>query len=218
MAEERTVSRFTKLNSTDRSRQKASTIVNMTKIHQHYRREQPSVISIDICHAIMTILMHYYQTKAPLRPVVRFRDLTKYISVSTTTEASAPTPAPATGSSAMEPILLDRDMAISDPNKATQATDDISAEDDESEIWAAYDSSDDFNLGDHRAFVNIEKFDVEDNDGVDINVPLLLDLLSSDPIEGVPKGLREGAATASAAAGSTRSGPKVFTVEEDVIF
>ncbi|KAK6987730.1 DUF659 family protein [Favolaschia claudopus] len=39
MAEERTVSRFTRLNSVDRSRQDASTLVAMTKIYQHIRRE-----------------------------------------------------------------------------------------------------------------------------------------------------------------------------------
>ncbi|KAG8724320.1 hypothetical protein FRC09_020312 [Ceratobasidium sp. 395] len=39
MAEERTVSAFTKINSPDRARQKAYTIVNMTKILQHEQRK-----------------------------------------------------------------------------------------------------------------------------------------------------------------------------------
>lgn len=40
MAEERTVSRFTKLNSKDRSRQKPATLVRMTQIQQHLKRTQ----------------------------------------------------------------------------------------------------------------------------------------------------------------------------------
>ncbi|KAJ7728550.1 hypothetical protein B0H14DRAFT_3618159 [Mycena olivaceomarginata] len=39
MPEERTVSRFTCINSKDRANQDASTIVNQTKIYQHLRRE-----------------------------------------------------------------------------------------------------------------------------------------------------------------------------------
>ncbi|KAJ7256333.1 ribonuclease H-like domain-containing protein [Mycena rebaudengoi] len=39
MPEERTVSRFTRLDTKDRASQDASTIVDMTKIYQHYRRE-----------------------------------------------------------------------------------------------------------------------------------------------------------------------------------
>jgi hypothetical protein len=39
MPEERTVSRFTRLNSNDRANQDARTIVAMTKIYQHNRRE-----------------------------------------------------------------------------------------------------------------------------------------------------------------------------------
>ena len=43
MVEERTVSNFTKLNSADRANQKASTIVNTTKVKQHIRRAQSKV-------------------------------------------------------------------------------------------------------------------------------------------------------------------------------
>ncbi|KAJ7440035.1 hypothetical protein FB451DRAFT_1191822 [Mycena latifolia] len=39
MPEERTVSRFTRMNTNDRASQDASTIVGMTKIYQHNRRE-----------------------------------------------------------------------------------------------------------------------------------------------------------------------------------
>lgn len=39
MAEERTVSNFTKLNSADRANQKVSTLVHMTQVRQHYRRQ-----------------------------------------------------------------------------------------------------------------------------------------------------------------------------------
>ncbi|KAJ6617625.1 hypothetical protein B0H10DRAFT_2218356 [Mycena sp. CBHHK59/15] len=43
MPEERTVSRFTQYNSNDRANQKASTIVAMTKIYQHNRREDREI-------------------------------------------------------------------------------------------------------------------------------------------------------------------------------
>ncbi|KAF8595919.1 hypothetical protein BDV93DRAFT_514577 [Ceratobasidium sp. AG-I] len=56
MAEERTVSNFTKLNSTDRGRQKTSTLVYMTQVRQHHQR-----------------LLN--PTKQAIAPTVRFRDL-----------------------------------------------------------------------------------------------------------------------------------------------
>ncbi|QRV83798.1 hypothetical protein RhiJN_11814 [Ceratobasidium sp. AG-Ba] len=56
MAEERTVSNFTKLNSPDRGRQKASTIVFMTQIKQDEHRDEIST-----------------------RPTVRFRDLSEHL-------------------------------------------------------------------------------------------------------------------------------------------
>jgi|SRR5882762_5598298 len=43
MAEERTVSTFTKLNSAERGAQKADTIVNITKVKQHLRRRTTNV-------------------------------------------------------------------------------------------------------------------------------------------------------------------------------
>ena len=43
MAEERTVSTFTKLNSAERAAQKADTIVNITKVKQHLRRRTTNV-------------------------------------------------------------------------------------------------------------------------------------------------------------------------------
>jgi hypothetical protein len=52
---------------------------------------------------------------------------------------------------------------------------------------------------------------------VDRGGPLILDLFSSDPMEGAPKGPLEGTAAATAAS-STSSGPKVSAVKEDVSF
>jgi hypothetical protein len=43
MADERTVSNFTKINSANRARQKASTIVDMTQIGQALRRDKIKV-------------------------------------------------------------------------------------------------------------------------------------------------------------------------------
>ncbi|KEP46427.1 hypothetical protein V565_199460 [Rhizoctonia solani 123E] len=56
MAEERTVSNFTKLNAPDRGRQKASTLVHMTQIRQHAQREEN-------------------QGSPAVAPTVRFRDM-----------------------------------------------------------------------------------------------------------------------------------------------
>lgn len=50
MAEERTVSTFTKLNSADRAAQKADTIVNITKVKQHLRRKTTSVSASKSSH------------------------------------------------------------------------------------------------------------------------------------------------------------------------
>jgi hypothetical protein len=46
MAEERTVSRFTRNDSVDRASQDASTIVDMTKIYQHNQRKWASENSV----------------------------------------------------------------------------------------------------------------------------------------------------------------------------
>ena len=75
----------------------------------------------------------------------------------------------------------------------------------------------DFDLNKEREFVNKHEFDVENDDGVDIQVPLLRDLLSSTPVEGMSEGLREHAVTA-AATETTGSGSNIFTVEEDIVF
>ncbi|KAG8715661.1 hypothetical protein FRC08_010296 [Ceratobasidium sp. 394] len=56
MAEERTVSSFTALNTKERSRQKVSTLVHLTRIRQHLLRERQT-------------------TKIQKKPVVKFRDL-----------------------------------------------------------------------------------------------------------------------------------------------
>jgi hypothetical protein len=62
MVEERTVSNFTKINSADRANQKASTIVNITKVKQHIRRA-PSTVRTSILLAIevtLFIIILYY--------------------------------------------------------------------------------------------------------------------------------------------------------------
>ena len=49
MAEERTVSNFMKINTANQARQKASTIVNMTKIKQHICRSEIPVCLYLLC-------------------------------------------------------------------------------------------------------------------------------------------------------------------------
>ncbi|CAE6465834.1 unnamed protein product, partial [Rhizoctonia solani] len=60
MAEERTMSTITKLNSPDRAAQKVGTLIDMTTIRQYYKREE----------ALKSPSSH------SLRPTVRFADLT----------------------------------------------------------------------------------------------------------------------------------------------
>ncbi|KAB5589446.1 hypothetical protein CTheo_7114 [Ceratobasidium theobromae] len=62
MAEERTVSNFTKLNAPDRGRQKASTLVYMTQIKQHEQR-----------------LENAMGAKSKVAPTVRFCDLSEFV-------------------------------------------------------------------------------------------------------------------------------------------
>jgi hypothetical protein len=56
MAEERTVSNFTKLNSPDRAKQKVATIVYMTQIRQHELRE---LVSTDVVDAFTLVSSPY---------------------------------------------------------------------------------------------------------------------------------------------------------------
>jgi hypothetical protein len=74
MAEERTVSNFTKINTPDCANQKAGTIINITKVKQHIRQSWSKVHTLAITSAIL--LMTHLQ-RSP-RPVVRFCDLSKY--------------------------------------------------------------------------------------------------------------------------------------------
>ncbi|QRV92571.1 hypothetical protein RhiJN_20589 [Ceratobasidium sp. AG-Ba] len=72
MADERTMSTLTKLNSPDRASQKASTLIEMATIRQHYKREENA----------------YFQVSKALRPTVRFADLPQYVPSSTPTNPS----------------------------------------------------------------------------------------------------------------------------------
>ncbi|CAE6497968.1 unnamed protein product, partial [Rhizoctonia solani] len=60
MAEERTISTITKLNSPDRSCQKVATLIDMATIRQHYKRDEARMSSKPLL----------------LRPTVRFAELT----------------------------------------------------------------------------------------------------------------------------------------------
>ncbi|KAG9087421.1 hypothetical protein FRC07_012828, partial [Ceratobasidium sp. 392] len=62
MAEERTMSVITKLNSPDRALQKVSTLFDMALIRQYYKREQNT-----------------HNNKRRVRPTVCFADLSRYL-------------------------------------------------------------------------------------------------------------------------------------------
>jgi hypothetical protein len=58
MAEERTVSTFTKINAAERAAQKADTIVNITKVKQHLRRKTTNVRTLS--YTIYQFLIMYF--------------------------------------------------------------------------------------------------------------------------------------------------------------
>ncbi|KAF8294136.1 hypothetical protein DL93DRAFT_857395 [Clavulina sp. PMI_390] len=88
MAEERTVSRFTKTNSPSRAGQKASTLVGMTKIQQAIHRREAKAKG--------------FTAKAP---VVRFCDLSKPKSTSRTVAKPPTSTATTTTTSPNGPVL-----------------------------------------------------------------------------------------------------------------
>jgi hypothetical protein len=65
MAEERTVSIFTKLNSAERAAQKADMIVNITKVKQHLRRRTTKVRHASSSHTICHFSHHAFQRLVP---------------------------------------------------------------------------------------------------------------------------------------------------------
>lgn len=77
MAEERSTSTLTKLNSPDRASQKVSTLIDMAAIRQHYKRKENQGISVSLSHYLRSFMEAdvQYKLSGSLCPTVRFADL-----------------------------------------------------------------------------------------------------------------------------------------------
>jgi hypothetical protein len=78
MAEERSMSTLTKLNSPDRASQKVSTLIDMASIRQHYKREESHDSPVGLFLAFIYYiheLIPFKSSHSLLRPTVRFADL-----------------------------------------------------------------------------------------------------------------------------------------------
>ncbi|KAF8597429.1 hypothetical protein BDV93DRAFT_513341 [Ceratobasidium sp. AG-I] len=169
MAEERTVSCFSKLNSKDRSCQKVSTLVHMTRIRQSLLRKP----------------MKAKPTFQRLKPVLKFRDLSstllqQHAPVVASTKVNEPEPnkvklpkgwlwedAEQPDNEAVDPVQVDNvdecDTADSDiPNDDDDTPEDVEPES--------------------------QGFHPDEAYGVDLMSPILLDLLSDQAMERVETG------------------------------
>jgi hypothetical protein len=107
-----------------------------------------------------------------------------------------------------EPIIVD----LEDPNckkltltEAFPTDDSPGADDDNDEVWALYDAPDEFDLENCHQLTNALEFEVEEDDRVNIDVPLLWDLLNSELVAGVVRG-------------TIKKVYKVFVVKDDITF
>jgi hypothetical protein len=218
MAEERTVSAFTKINSADHANQIASTIVNITKVKQHLHRSATKVHLSALFHFVTpAIRLHQHP-----RPIVRFRDLSKYVkdgSAGTSNELHAEqaaikhTPGPTSSLSTL----------CTQPN-TPEALADVDTEglDEENELderlWEDSDSEDDESdckqLAAAHAAASTDRMDIEGCEGVNVQVPDLLDLLSDAPVSGSSSMISTEAPSkvTKNLKGKTSQGPRVFDV------
>ncbi|KAF8594994.1 hypothetical protein BDV93DRAFT_564861 [Ceratobasidium sp. AG-I] len=167
MAEERTVSCFTKLNSSDRSRQKVSTLVHMTRIWQH-------------------LLRGHCGPELPPKPVLKFRDLS-----SSLLRQHTPSNAVVEGTEdlACDAKDLHDGWKVEDIEKPEAGSINAgagTAEEDDLE-----DESDDDEYPPEPVDPKALTFDVEIEYGVNLRSPILLDILSDHPIEGAGADLGE---------------------------
>ncbi|KAG8706755.1 hypothetical protein FRC09_002240 [Ceratobasidium sp. 395] len=161
MAEERTVSCISRMNTKDRSCQKISTLIQMTQIRQHLLRQR--------------------EKKKPIyKPVVKFRDLDtsllkQHPSISSSTkgtENSASSQEPAGGQPAA-------DTEVQEQGPAGDATG-VNRNDDEGDESEGYDTEDEDPEPVEDEAIGFDPTDSESY-GANLSSPLLLDLLSDSP-------------------------------------
>ncbi|KAG8694473.1 hypothetical protein FRC08_008466 [Ceratobasidium sp. 394] len=161
MAEERTVSCITRLNTKDRSCQKVSTLIHMTRIRQYLLRK---------CEG----------QKSVKKPVVKFRDLNasllkQFPPISTPKESNIPA----------APNELSEGWSIND---IEELEDKLTGEERSKIFEGETNDDDDDDESDEAEPEPIDErahgFDPSDAYGVDLSSPFLLDLLSDLPRQG----------------------------------
>ncbi|KAG8950374.1 hypothetical protein FRC03_012906 [Tulasnella sp. 419] len=166
MAEERTVSAFTKLNAPDRSRQKAETLVNMTKVRQHILREKVSKEG----------------SKARTRlPLVKFRNLSKYLS-SRKEQVLSGTSEVINAGSVSKPINVDLPDNANSRNEAVGREETMEVSDEIDEDLRAHAMESDSWANNRPYTPDGQSFDIEEMDGVNLNAPLLREFLSDSSV------------------------------------
>ncbi|KAG8785226.1 hypothetical protein FRC12_017838 [Ceratobasidium sp. 428] len=156
MAEERTVSVFTKMNSKDRARQKTSTLVQMTQIKQHEQRAEN--LRKGVC---------------PIAPTVRFRDMSDMLQ--STRDSDTARALVDAARHAVQGESTDNQEDTNSPSvivgRDEETIDPWDEEDSDGERdWSIQPSRDEFQFG--------------EGEGVNLRDPSLLNLLSDKPVPG----------------------------------
>ncbi|KAF8601836.1 hypothetical protein BDV93DRAFT_607815 [Ceratobasidium sp. AG-I] len=154
MAEERTVSNFTQLNTACRSRQNTRTLVQMTQIKQHHQRAKNELQSV-------------------VAPTVRFRDLSDILKKAET--------APATEPPKGESVSHDSEVVEIPASELAEAAE-SELELDAMDEWEESAGLAGENVMPPAG--STEDFEVAEADGINLHNPALLDLLSETPIPG----------------------------------
>ncbi|KIO25436.1 hypothetical protein M407DRAFT_25235 [Tulasnella calospora MUT 4182] len=185
MAEERTISNFTKLNSPDRACQKVSTLVQMTQVRQHYMR-----LREDIRKSRKTV--------AP-----KWRDLGEFLKPVLQESKSQSQPSKlADQGTAEKPLVIDfekpaeRENTTNElPAAVPQASDPPANEekDDDGANDVREDPAEEAAWSEHENHQPLAHVPVRDDvfefekDGIDLTEPYLRDVLSEKPIPGADR-------------------------------
>ncbi|KAG9118543.1 hypothetical protein FRC07_006894 [Ceratobasidium sp. 392] len=161
MAEERTISAFTKLNSPDRGRQKAQTVVSMTQVLQQERRKRSGTLRL---------------------PLTTFRDIPDLVSAT-----DRPVVQMESDSGGLELAIEHTDDAVDDNfSQASPSWNDhpaVQNEDDESRSmetpaeWENFAGLDE-ELESAPTSRHCEEFETTQSDGIDLTSPYLLGVLT----------------------------------------
>ncbi|EUC67579.1 DUF659 family protein, partial [Rhizoctonia solani AG-3 Rhs1AP] len=170
IAEERAVSNITKLNAPGRARQKASTLVQMTQIRQHFQQEEKLIENLE-------------DQNVRTAPTLRFRDMSDLFKsagkVSVDLQGVGNIGSAASSMDVVEAEAQD-DSIVS---KSSTYEDDAEIPELSPEEWEQEAGLDD--LIEPVEGGSKERFEVEEGtDSINFAEPLLIDLLSDEPVPG----------------------------------